>query len=248
MPKADPLFDLLAEGCRQDDKSKEIGDQRKDLLSVWSADPWAWLVGRDVDDRPIIWTSDEKSAEEPIRPYPDKAYLRAYVNDLYAGYMERSDHATVILVEKARQMIITWTTLLFFDWLARFRPARRFVICKTQEDEAKRLLREKVREMHKHLPAWLALEHPASTNPLDRCDYLRTGSSITAGGENVAEREARGGSCSGMLIDEAVEQHNLLVTVAAALPMVRLLVLVGTPNLAGPGGESFKRLLERKDL
>lgn len=225
---------------------RSLASRRQKLLEYWCKHPWNWLTGEDVDGRPIIWTRDEKQDAEiasPIKAFPRKDYLKNYVEILHTT-KRVGPRPGMVLVDKPRQMIISWTTLLWMDWGGRCREARRMLLSKSTEEEAVEMLRDKVREVQTHLPEWLQKALPQSQKPEKRVEYKRTKSYILAVAENVAEREARGGTASVVFVDEAARQMMFKDIVAASQPMVGVIVAVSTPEIGNPGAEYMKQILE----
>ncbi len=217
----------------------ELAKQRAALLLHWAEHPWNWLSGKDTDGTPIIRTKDEGS-DDPVKPWPtDKEYLRWYIELLHNG-----DEYPQLLCDKCRQMMLTWATLLYIDWQCRFRTARRWPWSKSTEDEAKEQLKDKVLWVHEHLPQWVQDALPMVCKPQTRCSYLRTGSYILAVAENVAEREARGGTASGIGIDECARQHGFEDIVAAAGPMARRCIAITTAELGNAGAAFCSQIKE----
>ncbi len=211
--------------------------QQKELLEYWAKHPWNWLSGTDFDGTPLIRTADEKDEERPIKPYPtDKPYLKRLVQILVD---ER-----LVMVDKSRQMIVSTTCLLVIDWYCRFRDARRWLVSKHKEGESVELIKDKIRRVHERLPKWVQEALPQSKTPAIRVDYPGTGSYIRAVAQNVAQSEARGGTASGMLIDEAARQDQFGDIMAASLPMAGKIWAVTTAMVGSQGARTFKSYID----
>jgi len=220
------------------------------MLKFWGEHPWHWLSGVDPsttsvpwqDGRvyekgvPLIWTTDEKDAREPIKPFPmDKPYLKCIVDELYTHKF--------LMVEKCRQMMMSWTALLVIDWECRFRPNRRWLLSKTTEEEGIIMLEEKVRAIQDRLPEWVQTALPQSTKPQHIVKYGSTKSTFRAVTTNAAARACRGGTASGVFVDEAPVQETFNEIVVASLPMTGRLWCVGTPMTGNPGAAAYKMYL-----
>ena len=73
-------------------------EERKSLLSAWSQDPWTYLTGKDLDGRPILWTTDERDDVTPVKPFPEeKEYLKWLTNELW-----HPDHRIVFVDDGSR--------------------------------------------------------------------------------------------------------------------------------------------------
>lgn len=141
-------------------------------------------------------------------------------------------------------MIISTATLLTIDWECRFQDGRRWLLSKRTREEAADMLEEKVRPVHKRLPEWVRERLPASDTPRHKIRYpKRPGSFLIGVAENVAEGLARGGTASGVFVDEASRQHSLQAIHAAAMPMCDKFVAVTTAEIGNPGAEFFDKIL-----
>lgn len=230
--------------------SLAVEDKRKLLIEWWRKDPWNYLTGEDLEEREImpgskvygrelIWTSAENDPKAPLKPFPRKEYLRRYVRCLHC---EKE-----VLVDKARQMYCTTCTLLYIMWDCQFGFNRRWVWTKNTQTESEHHLRDKVRKVYERLPQWVKHELPMKPEPMSEIYFPKTNSYIIAGAENVADREARGGTATGFGIDEAVLLNNFAATWAAAAPMTSKLFAMTTPRLNGVSAAAFYEMLEHKE-
>jgi hypothetical protein len=186
---------------------------------------------------PLIWTTDEKDQDNPVKPFPAHMnYLRHYIETLHTEQY--------VIVDKARQMLVTTSTVLYIDWQCKFSAHRRWLLSRHKEDDAIEILEDKVRAVHRRLPAWVQAALPLKDKPQRRALYADSGSYILAVPQNVAMSEARGGSASGVFIDEGPAQDMFADVVSASLPMCDKIFAVGTPNIGNPGAEAYKRYLD----
>lgn len=247
MKEASLLWGRL--GASRDEAADKLSNERKDLVSKWFEHPWNYLSGVDTttrtpefpDGRPIYWTTDERDDKLPIKPFPthikydgERGYLRETVELLYTE--------PLLLFDKCRQMIISTTALGVIDWWCRAMPSRRWLLSKSKEDEAKKMLKEKVRAPHKRLPEWFRQISPQLPRPADQVIYAATDSAIMAVAQNVATSEARGGTNTGVLVDEACFQENTQEIIAAVRPAAGRIWLISTPYLGTFGGREFKKI------
>ncbi len=237
-------------------EEKQIADIRAGMLEIWR-DPIEWLNGVDptttemvVDGvtynfpggRPLIWTADEKDKSRPIKPFPTMAE-KPYLYKMAREFLDNR----LVMTDKARQMLITTLCLLLLDHMGKFQTARRFLVSRTKEDDATELLRDKIRKVHLRLPQWVQDALPMAPTPMNRIDYEGTGSYIRGVSQNVAFSEARGGTATVMLIDEAAFQDLLGEILAASLPMAGQVWMITTAYRGNRGAEEFyKRLNEGK--
>jgi hypothetical protein len=229
----------------QDAETEKLEPERLELEEKWLSDPWAFLTGKDIDGRPIIWTRDERDKDRPVKPFPTKmdprgeSYLKEFVKIL------RNEQ--YVLVDKARQMIITTTMMLETMHMGITIPARTMLLSKSTEDEAKQILHDKVRFPYTGLPEWFKARHPLPDKPKVQAFFPETSSYILAVGQNVAAAEAHGCTASRMIVDEAAFQPELEEIFTACLPMASQIVAVTTAEIGNPGARYFYQLLERED-
>lgn len=226
--------------------AKELKEVRDELLDWWGEHPWNWLAAIDYtsptpefpDGRPVVWTKDEGDKEHPIKPWPDekaRPYLRRYIEDIHMG-------TGIILVDKPRQVMVTHATLQYADWDCRFHPVRRWLLSKSTEDEAIELLEDKPRFVHTLLPEWVKLAMPQQAKPAIKCRYPTTKSYILAVAQNAAAREIRGGTSSGIIVDEAARQTAFKDMMDAALPASARVIAMTTAELGNAGAAYFDML------
>jgi len=228
----------------------ELAKERKQLLKRWAQHPQFWLVGLDPTTttvelgartlyfprgRPLIFTTDEKDNDNPVKPYPNKEYLAHFVDLLISPAPERR----IVLVDKSRQMLFTTTCALVMDWFCKFFDARRCLISKSKEDDAIEVMTDKIRAPHMRLPEWLKEWAQVADKPAGILKYGRTRSYIRAVTQNVAEAEGRGGTPSIMLIDEAARQFMFKQIMAAVLPSAGRVWGITTPEAGTPGSMAF---------
>ena len=227
-----------AEARANKKKSATLTQQQQDLLYHWSLHPYNFLTGVDTDgETPILWTKDEGDLFQSVKPFPrDKPHLKEYLNDLLFH--------RVVFIEKSRQMMASTGVLLFALWDILFHRARRWVLSKSTEDEAEEMLRDKVRFPHSTLPEWVRKAHPISPRPMKEVKSLLTDSYILGGAQNVATAEARGGTASAVIVDEAAFQDEFEEIVGAVLPMASRLYALTTPNL-DIGGRAFLKYIDK---
>lgn len=241
MPKPD-LSDLLAGTERLSDKqdARDIQEQRLALVEKWRNDPWAYLTGRDVDGRPIVWTKDEADPRAPLKPFPGHLlYVRRLISIL------RNEQ--IVMIDKSRQMYVSTTVLQFNDWDSSFHVAVNTVLSKSKEEDAVALLRDKVRYPYSQMPDWVQKLRPLKLKPEKRLDYPATSSSTLAVAQNAAVGEFRGRTVRRGIIDEAAFQDSFEEMLTALLPMASQIVGMSSPNIGSPGANLYLSLLERPD-
>jgi len=240
------VWSLLAVGNRPD---HGVEVKRLELLKWWGQDPLNFILGEDLEEREIvpgsgifsrklIWTSDEKDDQAPLKPFPEWEYIQRYITVLH--------HEREVVSDKARQMFMTTATLQYILWNCLFKFNRRWIWTKTTEDESIAHLQSKVRAVHARLPQWVKEALPISEAPQDTVTCLKTNSVIIAGAENVAIRAARGGTATGFGLDEGAFMDQFQTAWAAAAPMCGKIFALTTPNIGTRGATAYYALLERE--
>lgn len=185
----------------------------------------------------MIFTKDERDKNAPIKPFPAHLdYLRVLTRVL--------QHENDVFIDKARQMFVSTLVLLYAYWLCLFQPGRRVLLSKSTEDEAIDLLDQKVRFVHGQTPAWFQRWAGVKPRPKSKVPFARQSSQILAAGQNVADAEARGGTSSLTIIDEAAFQEHFSAIRTAALPQSQQIVQLTSPNIGDPGADVFMSYLE----
>lgn len=269
MPKKYDLESLLAGDDEDDRAAQDVLRRREELLEEWSEHPWRFLTATDPTtlDRqgnptPVYWTKDEADPRGLPKPFPAMVetyswqqgrlgkwvhldYLEEFVNVLHGELLRayREQECSVVLLDKSRQMITTTAALAFVNWNCMTQQARRWILSKQKEDEAKILLRDKVRFPMQHLPEWLRKLRGCKMKPEIEAKYP-TESTLLAVAENVADTAARGGTCTGVIVDEAARQDHFKAIVGAARPMARLIVGLTTAEIGCQGARDFREYAE----
>jgi hypothetical protein len=226
---------------QKDVDSENLIEARRALLEKWSSHPWEFLSGKDLDDKPIIWTTDERDKRAPVKAFPTNwPYLEAVCRILH-------DSERPVLVDKTRQLMISTLCLLQGAWVAAFVEGRGILVSKTTEAEAKKLLKEKVRDPWSRLPEWVRASLPIAPEPANRVDFMDTGSYMLGCTANAAVRAARGGTASVAIVDEAAFQEDLSDLYSALLPMAAQMWLVTTANSGNPGADLCYSFIKSAD-
>lgn len=238
-----------------DDDDSALPEEAFRAIELWRAHPWNFLSGFDplnVCDchpqgrHPLVWTKDERNKTDPIRPFPKHLpHLPPIVDVMFRAHGDGRVPA-IIALDKPRQFYMSTTTLQYFNWECMFHIARRILWSKSTEDEAKEMLKDKVRTPYAMLPEWVRAKFPQSEKPEARVDYgdsLATRSYISGVAENVAVRDARGGTATMVGIDEAARQQMLRAIIGAAGPMTDKIIMLTTADFGTDGAECFQEYL-----
>jgi hypothetical protein len=103
-------------------------------------------------------TLDEHDRDNPIKLFPDKQCI----DDLISLFLSEQ----LLLIEKSRQMMATWTFVACHLWDAMFHPARRIFFQSKKELDANNLV-DRAKFIYEHLPEEMKAMYPC--NPYAYC-------------------------------------------------------------------------------
>lgn len=241
-------------------QAQELAQERKHLLLHWSKHPWHFLSGVDPTTttleldgkrlyypkgRPLIFTTDERDDEEPVKRFP---WERPHLRELCMLLVSPAPERRIVLLNKSRQMMATTITCLVMMWYCRFRSGRRFLISKTKEADSIEVARDKIRAPYSRLPQWVKDDCLLPDRPAEILRFVKTRSYIRCVTQNVAEAEGRGGTISGMLVDEAARQYMFGQIMSAVLPAASRVWAITTPDVGTPGAMAFYAYWDEKKV
>lgn len=176
----------------------------------------------------FCWTFDPRRDESDL-PFELYKFQEPFVLELANSIEKGKD----ILVEKSRDMGISWLVLLVFQYFWLFRPGCNFHLGSRKEEYVDKkgdmsTLFEKLRYNLSWLPGWMKTGYNEKTHSL----YMRlinpaSGNIIT--GESSNENFARGGRYRAILFDEFPFWPMADLALASARPAAECMALVGTP-------------------
>lgn len=92
----------------------------------------------------FVKTLDEHDKEHPVKRLPME---KEYIRELAQHFLNEP----LLLVEKSRQMMVTWLGCAYCLWVAMFHKGRRVFVQSKKEKDADELL-NRVKHIYKHLP------------------------------------------------------------------------------------------------
>ena len=199
--------------------------------------PLAWMLGdRYVEQQ--VFTTDEHDPTIAAKRFPDKKYIRWMVEQWLTHKM--------MLWEKSRQVMASWTFCALYLWDTQFGTNRlNFIQSKKEEDSDALLTR--CHFIYEHQAPWLKALFPAVRtychldfySPGDREQKLALNRlwPIPQGGDVLRQHTA-----SGLFIDESAFQPDLEASIRAAQPMLAGGGRVDCVSSAEPG--YFQELTE----
>ncbi len=135
----------------------------------------------------FLKTKDEHDQENPVKTFPDQAYLRVLLDCLLVSgrytkpdaalfalsagvpldWLERIADIGLLPVEKSRQVMATWLVCAYLLWRAKYKPYQLILVQSKREDDAANLVFNKEPEvgrvsfMEHNLPSFLkSVEFP----------------------------------------------------------------------------------------
>lgn len=211
-------------------------EERARLLLGAQNDTQAQAVLMELCRRDIVfwfenfcWTFDPRQSP-PHLPFNLYPFQRQFVRDLSAQIDEGRD----VLVEKSRDMGISWLVLLVFQYYWLFRPGSNFLLGSRKEEYVDKkgdpsTLFEKLRFNLSWMPPWMKPKgwDDKLHSPFMRLINPGSGNIIT--GESTNANFARGGRYKAILFDEFPfwDLQDLAFPSAEAASPCR--VIVGTP-------------------
>jgi len=192
-------------------------------IEVWAKKPWRWI-------RDCCVTQDEADSSSPVKPFPDKEYLR-YITGVWQG-------SSLLAIPKSRRMMLTWLMLALHLHKALFFPRSAIFIQSKKEDDSDFLLSDKrmlfiYENLPKSLP-WPKVTRKFCSLEFSNGSYMR---GIAQGPDQLRQYTASAILCDEMAFWDKAEQ-----TWGALKPTVQGGGQVTMISSAGPG--FFQRLVE----
>ena len=177
----------------------------------------------------FCWTFDPR-LDAPHQPFVLYQYQDTMVHEITRCIDDGAD----LLIEKSRDMGVSWLVLLVFQYYWLFRPGANFHLGSRKQEYVDRkgdisTLFEKLRYNLDWLPAWMKPEgyNAGRHDNLLRMINPANGNSIT--GESSNENFARGGRYRGVLFDEFPFWDSADPAYASAGQSSPCRIVVGTP-------------------
>lgn len=214
--------------CAVDEKFRELCWVRASRDFVWWCDTF-------------VWTYDPKThSNRPNRPFVLFDYQEEGARKILKAVGVHD-----ILIEKSRQMGVSWLLMAVFVWLWLFRPAQSFLLGSRKEDLVDKpgdssALFWKLDYIVERLPVWM---QPSSERTSKHLFNKENKSTID--GESTNDNFGRGGTKTAIDLDEfqAAENGHKLQDATQAATNCRL--FVGTPaGAAGAYHDQRKKMLD----
>lgn len=192
-----------------------------------------------IFDSQALLTKDEHDHESPVKPFPDKTYLRVVLDCLLltAGLLPPTearylvaegldpaqfDNSGMLAIEKSRQIMATWLVAAYCLWRAKFRPHQLILWQSKKEDDAANVTYDK--DMHNARISFMEINLPPTLRSRvdpSRCNlrFQETGSRIWGIPEGADI--IRSNTPSVLVSDEAAFQPEFASAKDAAMPAVK---------------------------
>lgn len=177
----------------------------------------------------FVRTQDEHDKFSPIKPLPQKNYIKEL-----AHLFQNTDK---LLVEKSRQMMVTWIACAYALWVAMFHEGRRVFLQSKKEQDANANL-DRVKLIYQHLPEKLKDMFPVDPPAYCKMGWGKRNSIIQAvpQGQDVLRQY----TASLIISDEMAFQEKAEEAYVAARP-----TLVGGGQFIGISSPNFKEFFYR---
>lgn len=201
-----------------------------------------FIFGDHLGER--LLTKDEHDIEHPIKPFPDKLYLKAVVDLMLVsgklikpgeavhaleagvdrGILEAAHQSGIFMLEKSRQLLVTWIVCAYMLWRAKFVQHQLLLVQSKREEDAANLVFNKephlarISFMEIHVPRHLRSVSFPGGGSFGHI-YFPNGSHIWAipeGGDII-----RSNSPSAVFSDESAFQPEFGNSYTAALPAIK---------------------------
>lgn len=200
-------------------KSKGPNEEEADELRLRCAqDPEFYIFGG------FVRTFDER--DRKVKPFPDKAYLRAILADMHQGHDRDGD---VAAFSKSRQLLFTWTACAYSTWDARSNPFGRVMIQTKKAEDAWNLvyrgdwMASRCGFIERAMPVPLRAVGLAATRGL-----LSYPNGSTIWGIPQGAHQLRSYAASLVIMDECCFWEKFEEAYTAALAMAKRIVLITT--------------------
>jgi len=186
----------------------------------------------------FVWTLDEHDRQNPVKQFP---YHKQYLQELAVLLQNEK----LLLIEKSRQMLLSWILCALCIWEILFKPGQRVCLQSKKEADACALL-DRCKFIYDHLPSELKQAYPAQPA------FLRLTITHSAGPSSLIQSlaqgpdQVRGYTFSLIVSDELAFQEQSEEAFNAAMPSIKgggRYIGVSTPN----GKETFYRLIHDYD-
>lgn len=177
----------------------------------------------------LCYTIDEHDDNNNFKLIPKKEYIRD-LTDLFVT-------EDLLLIEKSRQMMVSWVFAGLALWYTMLRPATRTFIMSKKEKDADALL-DRIKIIYERLPIKIKEEYPAEQFTYLNIKWPKTNSIIQ--GLAQGPDQIRQYTASLVIMDEAAFQEKAEKTWQAIKPALvggGKFVAISTPN----GKEWFYR-------
>jgi len=191
----------------------KIEEVKVRLLKLWKRHPLNFLRGWDlIENRPLLYTQDEHDEQNPVKPFPLTPASVAYATAWF------DLHEQVLMIEKSRQIMATWTGIMLHLWYALFVPMRSIYFVGKHKHHTAKMVR-RVKFVYQNLPEWVKTALPTSKPVNELPEYLfRLAHGSFIEGLPRGPEQLREATASAVFADEAAFIPHFEDVYAAAIP------------------------------
>lgn len=168
----------------------------------------------------------------------ERDWVKFHLWDAQRDVLEIMVHERHIIVLKARQLGLSWLAICYILWTMLFHPAVTALIFSKRDDEASKLLNERIKGVYQHLPSWLRTEEEIVDNVHNW--HLSNGSNATA----LPTTGGRSYTASIVVVDEADYLPDLDALLNAVKPTIDAggqIILISSSDKSKPSS-AFKNI------
>jgi len=168
------------------------------------------------------YTFDEHDGEHPYKLFPQKEYIR----DLCDLFVTED----LLLIEKSRQMMATWTVCALALWFTMFREVTRTFVMSKKEKDADAII-DRIKSIYERLPEGIKKKYPADDFTYLNIKWSKSNSIIQ--GLAQGPDQIRQYTASLVIMDEGAFQAKAAKTWEAIRPSLvggGKFVVISTPN------------------
>lgn len=104
--------------------------------------------------RNFVYTLDEHDEDNPTKPIPME---KKYLSDLASIFQTER----LLIIEKSRQMMVTWIGMAYCLWVGMFHEGRRVFVQSKKEKDADELI-NRAKFIYSHLPEYFKIRYRAN--------------------------------------------------------------------------------------
>src|SRR3989338_6931362 len=200
-------------------------DFRSDIYSLCSKDPTFWI-------NLFAWSKDPKN---PFDKIPFILY-EDFQDEVVLKIAEAIESGHDLLIEKTREMGVSWMVLYVFAWFWLFRKNCDFRVGSRKEEFVDKIgdmdtLLEKIRFCLRYIPVWMLPKGYEESKHATWCKIINPATGNTIIGESANPHFGSGGRRKALLLDEFSKWDDSVASAAwtATADVTKCRIVGSTP-------------------